>query len=177
MSVPEYVNKYYSEALAVSSKNLPPSFILAHSYLESGRGTSQLTREGNNFFGVKALPGQQYLTLKTREIINGKTVILPQKFRKYGSARDSFKSYATLLSTNRYKNVLQARDHLTRAKELSKAGYFTAGNVYINTLNKVARQFDQAIKDRPNNTALLPLIGIAILTGILVISNKKNTFA
>jgi flagellum-specific peptidoglycan hydrolase FlgJ len=172
MSVTDFVNKYYQEAAAVSSMNLPPSFILAHAYLESGRGASELTRTANNFFGIKALPNQDSVTYTTTEILNGKAVRIPQKFRKYDTAKSSFKAYVNLLSSNRYKKVLQARTHLTRAQELKNAGYFTAGLDYINTLNQVARQFDEAIKKRPNSTIIAPLIGLIILTGVLVIVNK-----
>ena len=172
MSVQEFVDRYFSEAAAVSSKNLPPAFILAHAYLESGRGTSQLTVKGNNFFGIKAAPGQPHLVMLTREILNGKQVTIPQRFRKYATAKDSFKSYANLLSSNRYKKVLQANTNAARAQELKAAGYFTAGQNYVNALAKTAANFDTAIRNRKNSTIITPLILALILAGAIVYSNK-----
>lgn len=174
MSLQDYISRYYNEAAAVSSKNLPAAFILAHSYLESGRGESQLTKRGNNFFGIKARAGEPFLTMDTTEIINGKKIVIPQKFRKYDTARNSFKSYLNLLSYSRYKKVLEATTNLQRAKELKAAGYFTAGDNYINTLAKLATQFKAEIKKRPNNTRALPIIAVLFLASILVLSNKSS---
>jgi len=174
MSLQDYISKYYNEAAAVSSTNLPAAFILAHSFLESGKGESQLTKRANNFFGVKARAGEPFVTMDTTEIINCKTIRLPQKFRKYETPTNSFKSYLTLLSNSRYKKVLEARTHLQRAKELKAAGYFTAGDNYINTLAKLATQFEAEIKKRPNNTRALPIIAVLFLASILVLSNKNS---
>jgi flagellum-specific peptidoglycan hydrolase FlgJ len=174
MSLQEYISRYYDEAAAVSSKNLPAAFILAHSFLESGKGESQLTKQANNFFGIKARTGEPSVTMDTTEIINGKSIKIPQKFRKYETARNSFKAYLLLLSNTRYKKVLEARTHLERAKQLKAAGYFTAGSNYINTLAKLAAQFEAEIKKRPNNTRALPIIAVLFLASILVLSNKSS---
>jgi flagellum-specific peptidoglycan hydrolase FlgJ len=172
MSISQFIDKYYNAARAVSTQTLPPAFILAHAYLESGRGTSQLTIKGNNFFGIKAIPGQPFIKMNTREIINGKPVVIAQNFRKYESPINSFKAYVNLLSSNRYKKVIEARTHSTRAQELKKAGYFTAGDNYIKALTNTAQKFDQAISARPNYTMIPPLVAALLLAGYLVYSNK-----
>jgi flagellum-specific peptidoglycan hydrolase FlgJ len=172
MTIQEYTNKYYNEAAAVSSKDLPPAFILGHSYLESGRGTSQLTKQANNFFGVKALPGQPSVTMKTREFRNGKYIVIPQNFRKYATAKDSFQAYSNLLKNKRYKRVMEAKTYLDKAKLLKTTGYYGAEDSAIINLAKVAKQFDSAIKNRPNSTLILPGIALLILAGALVYSNK-----
>jgi len=172
MSVQDFINTYYSYAAAVSSQELPPAFILAHAYLESGRGESQLTKKANNFFGIKALGTAPSVTMKTTEIINGKAVVLPQRFAKYESPANGFKAYVKLLSNSRYKKVLQARTNLKRAQELKAGGYFTAGNDYIKTLATMADQFQRQIKARPNTIFIAPIIGLFLLTTYLA-SKKK----
>lgn len=172
MSAQDFINTYYSQAAAVSSRELPPAFILAHAYLESGKGESQLTKKANNFFGIKALPNAPSVTMSTTEIIKGKTVVLPQKFAKYESPANGFRAYANLLSNSRYKKVLQARTNLKRAQELKAGGYFTAGNEYVKTLATIADQFQRQIKARPNTILIAPIIGLLLLTTFLASSNK-----
>jgi hypothetical protein len=167
MSAQDFINKYYSQAAAISSRELPPAFILAHAYLESGRGESQLTKQANNFFGIKALGTAPSVTMRTTEIINGKAVVLPQKFAKYESPANGFKAYVKLLTNSRYKKVLQARTNLKRAQELKAGGYFTAGNDYIKTLATIADQFQRQINARPNTTIIAPIIGLLLLTTFL----------
>lgn len=172
MKIQEFTNLYYADAQAAGSLGLPAAFILAHSYLESGRGTSLLAKNENNFFGVKAIKNQPFKEYITTEILNGKRVRIKQKFRKYNTAAESFKDYSRLLSTNRYRNVLSSKTNLERARALKAAGYFTAGTDYVYTLAKVANQFEQAINKRPNSSAILPLVFIALFSGILVFSNR-----
>lgn len=172
MSVRDFINTYYSEAAAVSSRELPLAFILAHAYLESGRGESQLTKKANNFFGIKALRNAPSVTMRTTEIINGKTVSLPQNFAKYESPAMGFKAYLKLLSNSRYKNVLQARTNLQRAQKLKESGYFTAGNDYVKALASTADQFQRLIKARPNTILIAPIIGLLLLTTYL--ASSKN---
>lgn len=172
MSVQDFINTYYSQAAAVSSRELPPAFILAHAYLESGRGESELTKKANNFFGIKALPNAPSVTMRTTEIINGKAVVLPQKFAKYETPANGFKAYINLLSNSRYKKVLQARTNLKRAQELKAGGYFTAGNDYVKALANMADQFQKEIKSRPDLILIIPIIGLLFLTTYLVSSNK-----
>lgn len=174
MSLQDFISRYYKEAAAVSVKNLPAAFILAHAFLESGKGQSELTKRANNFFGIKARAGEPFVTMDTTEIINGKAIKIPQRFRKYETARNSFKSYLELLSNSRYKKVLEARTHLERAKQLKAAGYFTAGANYVNTLAKLATQFEAEIKKRPNTTIGLPIIAVIFLASFLVLSNKSS---
>lgn len=172
MSVQEFVDKYYDAARAVGSQNLPPAFILAHAYLESGRGTSQLTKKANNFFGIKAISGQPYITMRTRELRNGKYIVIPQNFRKYETAKQSFEAYSNLLKNKRYKPVLEAKNYLDKAKLLKITGYYGAEDSAILNLAKIANQFEFLIRNRKNTTIITPLIFSLILAGAIVFSNK-----
>lgn len=80
--------------------SVPSSVSMAQWAIESGYGKHMPTGS-NNPFGIKAVPGQKYVTAKTREVIKGKSVIIPQEFRKFASIADAFDEHARLLATNK----------------------------------------------------------------------------
>ena len=77
---------------------VPASVSLAQFALESGYGT-HMPPGSNNAFGIKALKGQPSVTVNTREVINGKSVIIKAAFRKFDSMADGFDAHARLLAT------------------------------------------------------------------------------
>jgi flagellum-specific peptidoglycan hydrolase FlgJ len=176
MSAQDFVKMYYSQAAAVSTKELPPAFILAHAYLESGRGQSELTKKANNFFGVKAIKNQPFITMRTRELQNGQYIVIPQNFRKYATPQQSFEAYSNLLKIPRYKNVRTAKTYLDKAKQLKLTGYYGAENSAIINLANLATTIDGIIKknklSNPNTILIGPIIGLLLLTTFLASSNK-----
>jgi flagellum-specific peptidoglycan hydrolase FlgJ len=172
MELKDYVSKYYTFANLVASPGVPVALILTHSFLESGRGESQLTKKANNFFGVKALPGEAYISLPTTEIIKGKPVKIIDKFKVYNSPIDSFKDYVRLLNIPRYSTVLTASTVPLKFAQLGKSGYFTAGTSYIKTASTIANQVESILKGLPGApAAALPIL---LLTGALVYFVSKN---
>lgn len=173
MELKEYVSKYYSFANLVATSGVPVALILSHSYLESGKGESQLTKKGNNFFGVKALPGEAYISLLTTEIIKGKPVQIIDKFKLYNSPIDSFKDYVRLLNIPRYATVLQANTVPLKFQQLGKSGYFTAGTNYIKTASTIANQVQSILNNLPAPT-LLKFLPIFLISGALIYFAVKN---
>jgi flagellum-specific peptidoglycan hydrolase FlgJ len=172
MDLKEYVSKYYKFASLVESPGVPVALILTHSFLESGRGESQLTKKANNFFGIKAKPGEAYISLPTTEIIKGKPVQIIDKFKVYNSPIDSFKDYVRLLNIPRYASVLTAYTVPKKFEQLGKSGYFTAGSSYIKTATTLSQQVQSILKSLPGaQMALLPLI---LLAGVGVYFAFKN---
>ena len=174
MELKDYVSKYYDAAAAVSSDKLPAAFILAHSYFESGKGTSQLTKKANNFFGVKARPGEPFITMQTRELRNGKYLYMPQNFRKYDNARQSFEAYSNLLKIPRYKRVLDAKSFLDKAQLLKVTGYYGAENSAINNLANIATEAQKLINNLPGSGTALKIIPFLLVSGALVYFVIKN---
>ncbi|MFD1433135.1 glucosaminidase domain-containing protein [Lacticaseibacillus yichunensis] len=81
---------------------LYPSVMLAQAITESGWGSSTLAKGANNLFGIKAdatWKGAVYST-KTQEVINGQTVTVTAKFRRYSTLGDSLRDYAAKIRTN-----------------------------------------------------------------------------
>ena len=110
--------------------DVPASVTIAQAILESGWGRSQLTRQANNFFGIKAAAGaapESYVEFPTREFEDGEPVQVQARFAKYSSAAESFEAHAELLATaRRYRNAMAVRyDPEHFAIELQQCGYST----------------------------------------------------
>jgi len=96
-------------------------------------GQSLLSRQANNYFGIKADPSWkgQFIELKTGEYLNGQYVSISGKFRKYATVADSFADYINFLKKNpRYTTagVFSASTPEAQALALQKAGYATDPN-------------------------------------------------
>ncbi len=111
-----------------SGTGLFPSIALAQAALESRFGQSILANRYNNLFGIKARPGDLYVTLPTWEVINGRNVTVRERFAVYESFADSFRQRLRFLKANpRYTKwgVFSARDYRAQARALQAAGYAT----------------------------------------------------
>lgn len=84
--------------LAQSKWLVPASVSLAQFALESGYG-EHVPAGSFNCFGIKAVGSQPFVTANTREVINGKSVVISQKFRKFASFDEAFDEHARLLAT------------------------------------------------------------------------------
>ena len=116
-----YILTYYPMAIEQMEKHgIPASITLAQALLEGGAGKSDLVREANNHFGVKADKRWQGKTYSKWD--NGKWC----KFRVYNSTRESYEDHSKfLLSNSRYDFLfdLDKDDYAGWARGLKKAGY------------------------------------------------------
>ncbi len=78
--------------------NVPTSVTLAQWVVESAWGTA-IPPDSNNPFGIKADADQPAVESPTREVINGNSVTVTARFRKFGSLADAFDQHGKLLST------------------------------------------------------------------------------
>lgn len=78
---------------------IPTSISLAQYALESAWGKKDLG--ANNFFGMKVRSGKDdpFVLLPTREVIDGKSVMVNAKFRKFASEEAAFDAHGELLAT------------------------------------------------------------------------------
>ena len=105
-------------------------------------GSSKLSQEANNLFGIKAdanYKGNIY-TIKTREQKkSGEEYYITANFRKYDSIEDSFKDYVKfILNNKRYREngFFEAKTVKGQGEALQRAGYATDLN-YSNIINSV----------------------------------------
>ena len=148
-----------------------PKVILAAAALESAYGKSALTKQANNFFGVK-VPGNytgSKVAFKTREVDkNGKDYYVLANFKKYPSAKASFQDYIKLVSSDRYKKagVLAAKNEAEQVAAIKAANYAT-DPLYVQKLNLLISK----IKLNPVKTGLGLLgIGLGIATTIYILN-------
>lgn len=117
-----YIDQYKDVAIEQMLKyRIPASITLAQGLLESGAGTSKLTRQGNNHFGIKC-HGWSGGTIYADDDYRNEC------FRAYDNAYESFEDHSKfLVSGSRYRSLfsLGTKDYKGWARGLKKAGYAT----------------------------------------------------
>lgn len=118
----QYVDQYKDIAIEQMQRwKIPASITLAQGLLESGAGQSELTRKGNNHFGIKCHGWGGAAVYHDDDQRN-------DCFRAYASAYDSFEDHSRFLSSGqRYQSLfkLKLTDYKGWAKGLKAAGYAT----------------------------------------------------
>lgn len=130
----EFYDKMYATLLeeAKKQKVANPEAIArlgaSQSAIETGFGKH--TAGSQNYFGIKARPGEEGSGGKeTQEFINGKMVTVKDKFRKYNNMDESAADYIKFLKENkRYKDVLEAKTVEEAIAAQAKTGYATDPN-------------------------------------------------
>ena len=167
----KFINSIKDGAIKVCNEyGLFPSVMIAQVCLESGYGSSSLSKPPNyNLFGVKGSYKGQSVKMKTWEHVNGKNVNVYANFRKYPSYTESMKDQAKLLvigvswNRNIYKNTLvkNAKDYKTATKTLT--GTYATDPNYNTKLNDIIKKYNltqydgkQSVKPskpkKPSNT-------------------------
>lgn len=136
----QYVEQYAEYAIEQQRKyGVPASVTLAQGILESANGRSQLSRECNNHFGIKA--GKAWLDaggqygLYTDDKPN-------EKFCKYASVGDSYEHHSLILKNNsRYSAcfALAQDDYRGWCNGLQKAGYASSGQYASSLISVIER--------------------------------------
>jgi len=138
----EYAEKYVEIAMDQMRRyGIPASVTLAQGILESSNGQSQLARNENNHFGIKAtqswIAGGGKYGLYTDDKPN-------EKFCSYDSVGNSYEHHSQFLKNNqRYASCfkLSPDDYRGWAQGLEKAGYATGGK-YASSLVSIIEKND-----------------------------------
>ena len=127
LNISEYIELYKNCALEQERiYGIPASITLAQGILESGAGTSVLTKETNNHFGIKAFGGWNGPTFLAWDDEPNKSA-----FRVYASAEESYRDHSLFLINNeRYASLFtkSVYDYRSWAIGLQKSGYASASN-------------------------------------------------
>jgi flagellar rod assembly protein/muramidase FlgJ len=133
--------------------NVPAGFVVADAALESGWGSSGLTQNAMNLFGVKAdssWAGPTY-AIPTREFLNGQWVMVQALFRKYSDWLGSIQDHAAFLINNpRYAPAFQTSDSASFAKAVAAAGYATDPQ-YAQKIIEIINAHNLTTLDAPAN--------------------------
>lgn len=118
---------------AITSQNatgVPASVTIAQAILESYWGSSRLSTDANNYFGIKAdtQPGPAGVVwYDTWEVVNGKNVIEHLPFRAYHNLAESFIDHGQFFLQNpRYAGAMAVKNNAQAfARAINQAGYAT----------------------------------------------------
>lgn len=120
-----YAQQLWPQITAAAQKlGVPPVAILAQSALETGWGQSAA---GNNYFGIKAAPGQPATTRPTHEMVDGVLTTQSAAFRDYQSPSASIDDYVSLIQSA-YQPALNQNSVAGYARTLQSSGYATDQN-------------------------------------------------
>lgn len=121
----DYAVKYYSIAQKVGKEfGINPIVILAQGAVESGWGTSNLSLNHNNFFGITAY-GSNNAYWKGAKYVSTSSGL---PFRKYDSVADGFSDFARLLSS-KYSQAAKASSSVEEyARLISMSPYINEKN-------------------------------------------------
>ncbi|HYH00106.1 MAG TPA: glucosaminidase domain-containing protein [Terriglobales bacterium] len=84
---------------ASRTSGLPPGVTVAQAALESAWGKSGLSRQANNYFGIKAHKGHESVQMGTTEVTNGVAARTTARFAKYASMAECFADRDRLILT------------------------------------------------------------------------------
>ena len=140
-----------------AATGVPASVTLAQAILESGWGVHHIGT-ANNYFGIKATRkgttvdygsvATGYVEVPTREVINGKDVMVQALFRSYASMADSFRDHGLFLKNNsRYATAFtHSSDGEQFARDVAAAGYATDPH-YADALVGLIKKYNLAQYD------------------------------
>ena len=133
----DYIGKYKSLAIEeMKLYNIPASIKLAQAILESASGTSNLSKNANNHFGIKCHNSWE-----------GEKIFMDDDeknecFRKYDSDIESYRDHSIFLSSRgRYSELFDNNDYKKWASGLKKAGYAT-NKEYDKLLIKLIKKYN-----------------------------------
>lgn len=147
-----YIEDTEKMAVRIARKNnILPSVMLAQSILESNWGRSELSKEYNNYFGIKAVKKDKGVVFETEEYVDGESGRYMENFKKYSSKRESFEHYAKLLSTaKRYEKVKTAKNYKEAAQYIKEGGYATDPS-YADKIISVVEKYELDKYDEVRN--------------------------
>ena len=136
----DFINEVIEGAISTYKKyGVLPSLTIAQAIQETGWGQHRI---GNNIFGVKAKKSWtgKTKTVWTHEYVKGKKIRIQATFRDYDSVSESIEDHAKVLTLDRYKGVLAAKDYKEACRQVKAGGYAT-GPTYDKSLINLIEKY------------------------------------
>ncbi len=119
MTKHEFVQQAFEAASQSSERSgMPVMVTVAQAALESNWGQSKLSREANNYFGIKAHGKHERIQMNTGECEHGATVVIKAEFAKYLSMLECFECRDGILS--RGSSYARAREYCGDEAEFTR---------------------------------------------------------
>jgi flagellum-specific peptidoglycan hydrolase FlgJ len=132
----DFVNSLVEGAVQAYKKyGVLPSLTLAQAILESGWGVHSI---GNNIFGIKAgssWTGKRKNVKTSEQRSDGSYYQIYADFRDYDSVAESVEDHAKLLTNDRYKPVIAAKNYREACVKVRECGYATSLEYANNLIN------------------------------------------
>jgi flagellum-specific peptidoglycan hydrolase FlgJ len=153
-----YISKFDSLAVEVSVKyQIPASLVLGIALQESGAGSSKLSRNKHNHFGVKT----RVRSSKTKS--GYKTV-----YRSFDSDEAAYLHFGEMIAGKKYYNRLKGNmDYMKWLKAMKAAGY-AASSKWITYVDKWIKRYDLTRFDPENVSPDIPKLQIKDTIPVLV---------
>jgi hypothetical protein len=134
---------------------VPSNAVMAQWAMESGWGTSQLSKAANNFGGIKEWKGGPSVNMPTKEEVNGKKVSTTANFKKFTDINQYADEYGNFLSGKRYDKVRGQADPSNFINALANSGYATTNpreysNSIIGAMKSVDRLLPEIQSQKPS---------------------------
>jgi flagellum-specific peptidoglycan hydrolase FlgJ len=101
MTRSEFLRQAMAAAKAASAKSgFPAGITVAQAALESAWGQSKLSREANNYFGIKAYGKHERLAMLTHEVEDGAVKAVSAEFTRFQSIGECFAARDHLIATS-----------------------------------------------------------------------------
>ena len=145
-----FITQLKSPVTSVANQyKLYPSVMMAQAALESAWGTSTLTTQANNYFGIKGSYNGQSVSMKTAEYdSNGQLYYTTANFRKYPSAKASMTDNALLLRNGTsynpaiYSGAWRENASTYSAAANSLTGVYATSPTYGTNLISIIKQYN-----------------------------------
>ncbi len=144
----------FIDSVATSVKKYAPQYgikvyspIIAQAILESGRGTSELATQAQNYFGLKYKEGRcpsaigDYYKKGSEQLPDGSYVSGTMRWFKFADLDGCVKGYFDFINTSRYANLKGVTDPMTYLNNIKADGYATSIN-YVNNLYNVIKAYE-----------------------------------
>lgn len=172
----DYIYTYADVAVREMERaKIPASITLAQGILESRFGTSELSANSNNHFGIKCHKGWNGGSVKYTDDAPDEC------FRAYSSPDESFSDHSAFLSKRgRYSDLfkLSIYDYKGWAKGLRKAGYATNPK-YADHLIRIIEEEKLYVFDRMSSREVGPYVASLRHSispnQLVVLDHKQNT--
>ncbi|HSY30247.1 MAG TPA: glucosaminidase domain-containing protein [Burkholderiaceae bacterium] len=138
-----------------AATGIPASFTIAQGAVESAWYSSGQAVQDFNLFGIKADASWRGVTQiwPTREVVDGHSVMVNARFRKYADLAAGLQDHATFLTGNpRYAPAFQHRDDSCAfAQAVAAAGYASDPH-YADSIVAIINGHNLKQYDRNNHT-------------------------
>lgn len=166
MTTTAFIALYGEQARAIAQEaDLYASVMLAQAILESASGTSALAAAPyNNLFGVKAVAGDDSVTMLTSEQDDeGNVYTVRARFRCYESVGASLEDYADLLSNRAVRLYQGALKSVARSSDEAcewLQGRYATDVLYAKKLKRIIQEYDLTRYDEPLGYELVEPIAV-----------------